>query len=68
MNFVIDLNTVLLALIGGLLSIVAWFLQRSYNTLVENQKELFSRQNKAEGRLSRLEAACEIRHGGSKGC
>lgn len=68
MNFTIDLNTVLLGLIGGLLSIVAWLLQRAYSTLVENQKELFSRQNKAEGRLSRIETACEIRHGGSNRC
>jgi hypothetical protein len=65
-SFAIDLNTVLLGFIGVLLGVIAWFLRGSYNTLVDNQRELFERQNKTDKRVTALETACSIRHGDSR--
>ncbi|GAB1535633.1 hypothetical protein ADMFC3_12640 [Geovibrio sp. ADMFC3] len=68
MNFTIDLNTVLLALIGGLLTVIAWFAKGAYYSLVQSQRDLFSKYNKVESRVSALEKGCEIRHEGGRKC
>ena len=60
----VAISNVLLGAITILLSVVAYFAKRAYEMLTSNQAELFNRTNKLENRVSSLETACDIRHGG----
>lgn len=58
------LSNGLLGLIAILLGIIAYFLKQSYQSLLRNQDVLFERDNGLDRRVTALETACEIRHGG----
>lgn len=58
------LSNGLLGLIAILLAIIAYFLKQSYQSLLSNQEELFERNNGLDRRVTALETACDIRHGG----
>lgn len=54
----------LLGLIAFLLTVVAFFLKLAYGSLLKNQEILFNRANSLDTRVTTLETACDIRHGG----